>query len=122
MIFVPNALKESLQGNMTHYNDLLAHFLPTPTVPIPALPPLLPLLRALTAHVSLLSPEIHSALISAIVALPWATGDERFVKVFVGWAGVLVSAQPGWAKEVVGMAVKGLQWRESVPVQIPACR
>lgn len=102
---------------MTQYNDLLAHLLPTPTVPIPPLPPLLPLLRALTAHVSLLSPVLHSSLVSAIVALPWATGDEKFVKTFVGWAGVLVSAHPAWAKEIVGMAMKGLTWREWIPSQ-----
>ena len=112
-MFVPNALRESAQGNMMNFNDLLAHFLPTPMVPVPLLPPLLPLLRALTAHVSLLSPNIHSPLVLAIIALPWATGDDKFVKTFVGWAGVLVSAQPGWAKELVEMAVKGLTWRES---------
>lgn len=113
-VFVPNALRESVLGNMTHYNDLLAHFLPTPTVPVPPLPPLLPLLRALTAHVSLLSPEFHLPLVSAIIALPWATGDEKFFKTFVGWAGVLVSAHPGWTKEVVRMAVQGLTWRKPV--------
>ncbi|WVR06475.1 hypothetical protein IAU60_003506 [Kwoniella sp. DSM 27419] len=110
-VFVPKALQESKQGNLTHYNDLLAHFLPTPTMPIPALPPLLPLLRAVSAHVSLLSPDLHSPLVTAIINLPWATGDEKFVKTFIGWAAVLVSSQPGWAKEVVGMAVKGLTWQ-----------
>ncbi|WVF68963.1 hypothetical protein IAT40_003737 [Kwoniella sp. CBS 6097] len=110
-VFVPKALQESKQGNMTHYNDLLSHFLPTATQSTPLLPPLLPLLRAISAHVSLLSPEIHSPLVTAIINLPWATGDEKFVKTFVGWAAVLVSAQPGWAKEVVGMAVKGLTWQ-----------
>ncbi|OCF37195.1 RNA polymerase I-specific transcription initiation factor RRN3 [Kwoniella heveanensis BCC8398] len=110
-VFVPKALQESKQGNMTHYNDLLSHFLPTPTQSTPSLPPLLPLLRAISAHVSLLSPGIHGPLVTAIISLPWATGDEKFVKTFVGWAAVLVSAQPGWAKEVVGMAVKGLTWQ-----------
>ncbi|WWC88525.1 uncharacterized protein L201_003436 [Kwoniella dendrophila CBS 6074] len=110
-VFVPKALQESKQGNLSHYNDLLSHFLPTPTSPIPSLPPLLPLLKAISAHVSLLSPEIHSPLVTAIINLPWATGDEKFVKAFIGWAAVLVSAQPGWAKEVVGMAVKGLTWQ-----------
>ncbi|WVW84835.1 hypothetical protein I302_106870 [Kwoniella bestiolae CBS 10118] len=110
-VFVPKALQESKQGNLAHYNDLLAHFLPSPTIPVPALPPLLPLLRAISAHVSLLSPDIHSPLVTAIINLPWATGDEKFVKTFVGWAAVLVSAQPGWAKEVVGMGVKGLTWQ-----------
>lgn len=111
-VFVPRALKESAEGNSANYSDLVAHFLPTALQPIVQLPPLLPLLRALTAHVSLLSPDLHGNLVSAILALPWATGDDRFVKTFVGWAGVLVSAHPGWAKEVVGMAVKGFKWRE----------
>ena len=97
---------------MTHYNELLAHFLPSPSVPVPPLPPLLHLIRTVTSHVSLLSPDIHSSLVSAIISLPWATGDEKFVKTFVGWAGVLVSAHPGWAKEVATMAVRGLTWRE----------
>ncbi|KAK8858714.1 hypothetical protein IAR55_002943 [Kwoniella newhampshirensis] len=123
-VFVPKALQESKQGNMTHYNDLLAHFLPTPTMPVPSLPPLLPLLRAISAHVSLLSPETHSPLITAILNLHWATGDEKFVKTFVGWASVLVSAQPGWAKEVVGMAVKGLTWQSifTSPTSSPISR
>jgi RNA polymerase I-specific transcription initiation factor RRN3 len=112
-VFVPKALKDSAKGEMGNYNDLLAHFLPTPTNPSPALATLLPLLRAISAHVSLLKPEVHGALVSAIVGLPWAHGDERFVKTFVGWAGVLVSAHPGWTKEVVQMAIKGLSWRMS---------
>lgn len=111
-VFVPKALHESKEGNMTHYNDLLAHFLPTPTMPIVTLPPFLPLLRAVSAHVSLLLPEIHGSLVSAIISLPWATGDEKFVRAFIGWAAVLVTAQPGWMKEVVGMGVKGLTWRK----------
>ena len=115
-MFVPNALRESIQGKTINYNDLLAHFLPSASAPTPSLTGLLPLLRALTAHVSLLAPEYHSALISAIFALPWAAGEDKFVRVFIGFCGVLVSAQPGWAKEVVTMAVRGLRWRESVSV------
>ena len=111
-VFVPNALRESVRGTMTHYDELLAHFLPNPTVPVPPLPPLLHLVRTLTSHVSMLSPEIHSTLVSAIINLPWATGDEKFVKTYVGWAGVLVSAHPGWAKELATMAIRGLTWRK----------
>lgn len=110
-VFVPNALRESLVGRMEHYNDLVAHF--SPSTSQMTLAPLLPLLRALTAHVSLLAPEVHSALVSAIISLPWAAGEEKFVRVFIGFCGVLVSAQPGWAKEVVNMAVRGLRWRKS---------
>ncbi|WVO18137.1 hypothetical protein L204_105840 [Cryptococcus depauperatus] len=117
-VFVPKALHESKAGNMEHYNDLLSHFLPTHNSVAPALSPLLPLLRAVSANISLLEPGIHAQLITAILGLPWATGDERFVKVFIGWAAVLVSAQPAWAKEVVGMAVKGLTWQ--TPSSLPS--
>lgn len=113
-VFVPKALEESARGIMGNYNDLLASFLPTPLVPVPPLQPLLPLLRSLTANVNLLSPGLHSPLVSAIIALPWAAAEERFVKAYIGWAGVLISAHPDWTKEVVGMAVKGLTWRESL--------
>lgn len=111
-IFVPRALKESVAGNTINYSDLLSRFLPTPGQPVPILGPLLPLLRAITAHVSILDPKIHGALVTAIIGLPWASGDDRFVKAYIGWAGVLVSAHPGWAKEIVAMGVKGLTWRE----------
>ena len=110
--FVPAALRESLMGNMTNYNDLVIHFQGTSDTESPSLSPLQPLLRALTSHVNLLVPDVHAGLISAIIALPWATGDEKFLRTFVGFCGVLVSAQPAWAKEVVNMAVRGLSWRE----------
>lgn len=112
-VFVPRALKESLEGNTHSYSDLLSHFLPLPGQTVPQLGSLLPLLRALTAHVSLIDPSVHHALVTAIVQLPWATGDDRFVKTYVGFCGVLVSAHPGWAREIVSMAVKGLTWRKS---------
>lgn len=112
-VFVPRALKESLEGKTHNYSDLLSHFLPLPGATNPQLAPLLPLLRALTAHVSLLDTAVHHSLISAIVNLPWATADDRFVKCYVGFCGVLVSAHPGWAREIVSMAVKGLTWRKS---------
>ena len=116
-VFVPNALKESIAGNLTNYNDLVSHFSPPATstsisIPSTSMQPMLPLLRAITANVNLLSPDYHGSLVSAILALPWATGEEKLVRAFVGFAGVLVSAQPAWAKEVVNAGVKGLAWRE----------
>jgi RNA polymerase I-specific transcription initiation factor RRN3 len=110
-VFVPKALAESARGIMGNYNDLLASFLPTPLEPVPALGPLLPLIRSLTANVNLLSPALHGRLVTAILTLPWASTEDRFVKAYIGWAGVLISAHPDWTKEVIGMAVKGLTWR-----------
>ncbi|KAL7422995.1 DNA independent RNA polymerase I transcription factor [Cryptotrichosporon argae] len=121
-VFVPRALQESLAGRSGNFDDLVAHFLPTPSQPAVPLAPTLPLLRALTAHASLVDPDRHAPLVAAIVALPWATGDDRFVKTYVGWAGVLVSAHPGLAKQVVGMAIKGLTWQRKMPCAQPVSR
>lgn len=120
-VFVPRALKESLEGKTHNYSDLLSHFLPLPGAAAPQIAPLLPLLRALTAHVSLLDSGVHHALITAIVNLPWATADDRFVKCYVGFCGVLVSAHPGWAREIVTMAVRGLTWRKWPLTSYPSC-
>ncbi|BEJ14127.1 hypothetical protein CspHIS471_0313010 [Cutaneotrichosporon sp. HIS471] len=114
-VFVPRALKESLEGNTHNYSDLLSHFLPLPGSSTPQLPPLLPLLRALTAHVSLIDIGVHHALVGAIINLPWATADDRFVKSYIGFCGVLVSAHPGWARDIVTMAVRGLTWQPPQP-------
>jgi hypothetical protein len=53
------------------------------------------------------------------------------VKCYVGFCGVLVSAHPGWARDIVHMAVRGLTWRKSCittplippppPRQLPPC-
>ena len=118
-VFVPNALSESVRGEMKSYNELL-YLLPAPLQPEPSLQAVLPLVRTIAANVNLLSPVYHAALVSAIINLPWATGDDRFVRVFVGWAGVLVSAHPDWANEVAIMAVKGLTWRMSIPLRQPS--
>lgn len=107
---MPNALRDAVRGNMGGYNELLAYFLPTPMQPTVSLPLVQPLVRTLAANVSLLAP-VHGALVAAIMALPWAT-DDKFVRTFIGWAGVLVSARPEYTKEMVTMAVKGLAWRE----------
>ncbi|KLT44471.1 RNA polymerase I-specific transcription initiation factor RRN3 [Cutaneotrichosporon oleaginosum] len=114
-VFVPRALNESLEGNTHNYSDLLSHFLPLPGAAAPQLPPLLPLLRALTAHVSLLDSGVHHALVAAILDLPWATADDRFVKCYIGFCGVLVSAHPGWARDIVAMAIRGLTWQPPQP-------
>ena len=103
----------SFQGNEAPYLELTAHFLPTPTTPIPELTSLTTLLQALIANITLLQPAHHSSLIKAILNLPWASaGDDAFARVYTAFVGVLCSAKTEWISEVVNMAVKGLTWRK----------
>ena len=99
-----------MQGNDVPYQELVSHFLPTPTSPIPDFATTLPLIQAITSSVSLLT-SLHSSLVTAIVSLPWAVADERFVRSYVALTGTLASARPEWVGEIANRAVKGLTWR-----------
>ncbi|KAJ9114662.1 hypothetical protein QFC22_005538 [Naganishia vaughanmartiniae] len=118
--FVRNALEKATQGEDGPYQELLAHFStttsPTQTAP-PDFPALLPILQAITSSISLLSPTYHSALVRTLLAIPWAISpDERFVRAYTAWCGVLCSSRAEWVSEVVVMGVKGLRWQQRLPV------
>ena len=101
----------------------MSQFSPTPTTPIPDFQPLVALLRALASNVSHISLNLHRSLITAILGLPWAIGDDRFVKSYIGWTGVLVSAHPECAQEVLTKLIKGLTWRMLYsPMHCTDCR
>jgi len=105
---------DSFQGNEAPYLELVSHFQPSPTTPIPDLTALVSLVQALISNITLLQAGPHSVLVKSIIELPWASaGDEAFVRVYTGFLGVLCSAKTEWVSEVVTMAVKGLTWRES---------
>ncbi|KAI5454236.1 DNA independent RNA polymerase I transcription factor [Naganishia albida] len=114
--FVRNALERSTQGDDGPYQELLSHFATSPALPAPDFTALLPILQAITSSISLLSPLHHSSLVRAILAIPWAISpDERFVKAYTAWCGVLCSSRAEWVSEVVVMAVKGLRWQQRLP-------
>lgn len=103
------------QGDDAPYQELLSHFATSPSLPAPDFTALLPILQAITSSISLLSPLHHSALVRVILTVPWAiSADDRFVKAYTAWCGVLCSSRAEWVSEVVVMAVKGLRWRKSL--------
>jgi len=108
--------RHAMKGEDAPYQELLAHFANTSrsaqTVQ-PDFPALLPILQAITSSISLLTPTYHSALVRTLLAIPWAISpDERFVRAYTAWCGVLCSSRAEWVSEVVVMGVKGLRWRE----------
>ncbi|KAJ9104466.1 hypothetical protein QFC21_001961 [Naganishia friedmannii] len=119
--FVRNALEKATQGEDAPYQELLAHFSTTSSRSIqaaqPDFPTLLPILQAITSSISLLTPTYHSALVRTLLAIPWAISpDERFVRAYTAWCGVLCSSRAEWVSEVVVMGVKGLRWQQRLPV------
>jgi hypothetical protein len=107
------------QGDDAPYQELLSHFATSPSLPAPDFTALLPILQAITSSISLLSPLHHSALVRSILTVPWAiSADDRFVKAYQAFCGVLCSSRAEWVSEVVVMAVKGLRWRKSSAIAI----
>ena len=54
----------------------------------------------------------HSSLVEAILALRWTTMDNTFVKAYIDFVGLLVSAKPEYLTMVLVSTVKGLTYRK----------
>lgn len=78
-----------------HYDDLVRQFNPK-TLSQESQQPLLQLRSYLTAltHVVSKLDKAHIALVDAIVGMPWTTMDSAFVKIYISFIGMLVSARP----------------------------
>lgn len=53
----------------------------------------------------------HAALVNAIISLQWASADYSFVKSYVSFIGLLLSAQTQYGTAVLEKAVDGLSHR-----------
>ena len=69
-------------------------------------------LTALTHVVSKLDRD-HRNLIEAIVGMPWMTMDSAFVKAYITFIGILVSARPEYLTLILEKAAQNLTYRES---------
>jgi RNA polymerase I-specific transcription initiation factor RRN3 len=55
----------------------------------------------------------HSALVDAIVNLPWITMDNAFVKSYTVFVGMLLSARPEYLSPILGKIAEGFTYRVS---------
>jgi len=62
------------------------------------------------SHVVSRLERIHSALPEAIIAMPWTTMDNQFVKSYTSFIGMLVSARPEYLSLVLERIVRGLTY------------
>lgn len=70
------------------------------------------LINALSHVVSHLDRR-HATLVNAIISLSWASMDATFVKSYITFMGLLLSAQSQYGATVLEKAVQGLTHRES---------
>lgn len=55
----------------------------------------------------------HAALVDAVLSMPWTTADATFVKSYIAFVGMLVSARPEYLSAILVKSVDGLTYRES---------
>nr|ASF90186.1 hypothetical protein SPAR06338 [Bartheletia paradoxa] len=110
LAFVNDAFTKKRKGDLDAYDDLVGQFKPaqegsggTGTSPTT----LQAWLDALSHVVSQLD-RTHSQLVEVILSVPWTTMSSGFVKAYIGFVGMLVSARPEYLAMVLGKTVKGL--------------
>jgi RNA polymerase I-specific transcription initiation factor RRN3 len=74
-------------------------------------------LLALSHVVSRLE-RTHSALVEAIVEIPWTTMDSTIVKSYVHFIGTLLSARPEYLSLILGKITHGFTYRSSQPLLV----
>lgn len=104
LAFVNNALKAKVLGNSGPFDELVAQFSTTQA----DYSQLKRWILALSHVVSQIDKR-HAALVEALVYMPWTTNhDEAFVKCYISFIGMLVSARTEWLSIVVASAARRL--------------
>ncbi|KAH9937995.1 RNA polymerase I-specific transcription initiation factor RRN3-domain-containing protein [Fomitopsis serialis] len=86
LVFVNNALQQKKNGTSESFDELVDQFNPKK------------------------STRCHSALVEAIVNMPWTVMDTTFVKSYTAFIGMLVSARPEYLSLVLGKTAHGFTY------------
>jgi RNA polymerase I specific transcription initiation factor RRN3 len=63
------------------------------------------------SHVVSQLERTHSALVEAVISMPWTTMDSIFVKSYISFVGMLVSARPEYLSLVLEKTARGFTFR-----------
>jgi RNA polymerase I-specific transcription initiation factor RRN3 len=104
----------TLQGNQDPYNELLDQFNFRANQSNPTSVAQLRLwISALSNVVSKLDSR-YAKLVESILSLPWSTLDTTFVKVYIHFVGLLVSARPEYLASTLDKCVEGFRYGKLV--------
>lgn len=106
------------QGDPSAYEQLTRKFTMSFALKETALAQELQLLIHALSHVVSQLDRRCSTLVSAIINLQWAAADSAFVKSYIAFIGLLLSAQSQYGIAVLERAVEGLTHREFERVQL----
>ncbi|THV08235.1 RNA polymerase I-specific transcription initiation factor RRN3 [Dendrothele bispora CBS 962.96] len=116
LAFVNDALQQKSDGNSEAFDELVNEFNPkrsSAEMPTPQPTQLRLWIQALSHVVSRLE-RTHSALVEAIVSMPWVTLDTASVKSYTVFIGMLVSARPEYLSIVLSKIAHGFTYQASL--------
>lgn len=107
-----------MQGHSKDFDDLVDQFSPNKSTLAPTVSPLqLRTWLSALSHVLSRLERHHAPLVEAIVRLPWSTMDAAFVKSYIIFVGMLISARPEYLSLVLSRIAMGFTYRELLPPQ-----
>lgn len=99
-----------IQGNHEPFEELVGQLDLKTSQKTPTTVPQLRLWINALSHVVAQLDTNHSLLVEAILALPWSTLDNNFVKSYINLIGMLVSAHPEYLSTTLEKCAQGLTY------------
>ncbi|KAI6042753.1 RNA polymerase I-specific transcription initiation factor RRN3 [Pisolithus marmoratus] len=112
--FIDKALQGKLDGQSKDFDDLVDQFNPRKARESATSSSQLRLWILALTHVLSRLEKRHSALVEAIVNLPWTTMDATFVKIYTEFIGMLLSARPEYLSLVLTRLTQGLTYQSGL--------
>ncbi|OJA07665.1 hypothetical protein AZE42_09570 [Rhizopogon vesiculosus] len=115
LAFVNNALLEKLNGHSKDFDDLVDQFSPNKSTLAPTVPSVqLRVWLSALSHVLSRLERRHAPLVEAIVRLPWSAMDAAFVKSYIVFVGMLISARPEYLSLVLNRIAMGFTYQSGL--------
>lgn len=115
LAYVNKAIREKLNGHSKDFDDLVDQFSPNKSTLAPTVPSLqLRIWLSALSHVLSRLERRHAPLVEAIVRLPWSTMDAVFVKSYIVFIGMLISARPEYLSLVLNRIAMGFTYQSGL--------
>ncbi|KAG0702449.1 RNA polymerase I-specific transcription initiation factor RRN3 [Suillus ampliporus] len=115
LAYVNKALLEKLNGHSKDFDDLVDQFSPNKSTLAPTVPSMqLRIWLSALSHVLSRLERRHAPLVEAIVRLPWPAMDAAFVKSYVVFIGMLISAHPEYLSLVLNRIAMGFTYQSGL--------
>ncbi|KAG1896316.1 RNA polymerase I-specific transcription initiation factor RRN3 [Suillus fuscotomentosus] len=115
LAYVNKAIREKLNGHSKDFDDVVDQFSPNKSTLAPTVSSLqLRIWLSALSHVLSRLERRHAPLVEAIVRLPWSTMDAVFVKSYIVFIGMLISARPEYLSLVLNRIAMGFTYQSGL--------